>query len=80
MSHIAHERQDNVSGIIVGGSYVAWQVFYGDRSQGGRNYSDTVEQAEADAIAAIDALRAEHCGPPCYLYPDSSLWIIKIWG
>lgn len=80
MNHIAHERQDNVSGVVIGGQYVGWQVVYDDRPQGGKDYADTEDEAMAAALAKVEELKVEFCGPPCYLYQNASLWRIRIWG
>ena len=76
---IAEERRDSVSGFIVGGAYVGWQVVYDGRPQGSKEYADTTDEAEQAGRNRIAALKAEHCGYPCYLYADPSLWAIRLW-
>lgn len=78
MSHIAEERQDNVSGVIIGGNYIAWRLFYDGRPQGGKQYTDDDATALAQASARIDELKATYAGYPCYLYP-SDLWEVRLW-
>lgn len=78
-THIAHERQDNVSGVIIGGSFIGWQVVYDGRPQSGKEYADTSDEAEQAARDRIAALKREFCGAPCYLYA-SDLWTIRLWG
>lgn len=79
MAHIAHERMDNVSGIVIGGDYTAWQVVYDGRTQGPKEYADTPEQAEQAGRLAIYRLKAANCGHPCYLYQDDARWTIRLW-
>ena len=80
MQHIAHERMDSVSGVIIGGAFVGWQVVYAGRTQSQKCYADTEEQAMEAAHARIAELKAEFCGAPCYLYADPTLWTIRLWG
>mgnify|MGYP006319032189 CR=1 FL=1 len=80
MNHIAHERMDSVSGFIIGGAYVGWQVVYDGRAQSGKWYSDTEGEAMYAASARIEGLKSEFCGHPCYLYPDPTAWRIRLWG
>ena len=69
---------DNVNGVIVGGDYVSWQVFYSGRSQTGKNYADNEKQARGYAEVVIQRLKSEFKGFPCYLFQDDSRWDIRI--
>ena len=78
--HIAQERQDDVRGVVIGGDYVGWQVMYEDRPQSGKYYASTAEDAKAAGRERIADLKSVNCGAPCYLYPDPTLWTIRLWG
>ncbi len=72
-------RTDDVRGVVIGGDYCAWQAVYDGRTQSGKYYADTADEAEQTGRACIDALKAECCGHPCYLYPDDALWSLRLW-
>ena len=80
MNHIAHERQEDMRGVVIGGAYVGWQVVYDGRAQSGKLYADNEQEALTAARAYIDDIKARFCGAPCYLYGDDSLWRIRLWG
>lgn len=73
------QRTGNVSGVIVGGAYTAWQLFYDGRPQGGKEYADTDEKAIEAARQKHAALLSEYAGFPCYLYPNPAMWEVRLW-
>lgn len=79
MPHIAEERQDNVSGVIVGGDYMGWQIFYDGRPQSQKYYADSEEEALTLAKTKIETRKQQFYGYPCYLYPDPTKWEIRLW-
>lgn len=71
---------DDVRGIIIGGDYISWQLFYDGRPQGQKEYADTEYEGEEAAKEKCAELKAQYQGYPCYLYPDDSKWEIRIWN
>lgn len=72
------QRTDNVSGVIVGGDYVSWQLFYDERPQGSKEYAETDEAATLAARQKHATLMRKYSGFPCYLYPGDK-WEIRLW-
>jgi hypothetical protein len=68
-----------VSGAVIGDMLTGWCVVYDGRPQSEKHYADTAVDAEAAGRALIAELKAKWCGHPCYLYPDSSKWEIRIY-
>ena len=70
---------DIPEGVVGGQSFVVWQTFYDGRPQGGKECADTSEEAEEAGRERVAGLKAGFCGYPTYLYPDPSLWEIRLW-
>jgi hypothetical protein len=71
---------DQPEAVVIGGSDIAYQVFYDGRAQSQRLYAESEDAAEQDGRAIAERLQAENCGYPCYLYPNAQLWTIKIFS
>ena len=71
---------DVVRGTIVGGNFVAWQLFYDNRPQDQKQYSDTDDEAIARSKAIIADWRSKWGDEFNRLYPDSSKWECRIWN
>lgn len=72
-----HPSYDDVQGLCVGGNYVAWQLFYADRPQSQRQYSDTESEAIAAAEMRVSELKRDY---KWICYPDDSQWTVRIYG
>jgi hypothetical protein len=70
---------DDVRGVIIGGDYVSWRLYYDDRPQGGTEYADSEEEAVSAGRLLCSRLKREFCGWPCYLYPDNSKWEVRVY-
>ena len=69
---------DQPEGVIIGGTYVSWQLVYDGRPQSGKEYAESEDEAMEQARARIAQLKHDNCGYPCYLYGDSTLWTVRI--
>jgi hypothetical protein len=79
MPHIG-QQVDDVRGIIIGGNFVSWQLFYDGRHQSGLQYADNSELAESQARSQVAEMRAKYKDEFKRLYPDESKWEMRIWG
>lgn len=70
---------EEVEGIVIGGEFICWQLFYDGRSQGRIENADNDAQAIDAAKAEMNKLIEKFAGFPCYLYPDKSKWEVRIW-
>jgi hypothetical protein len=50
---------DDVNGIIIGGDYISWQLFYDGRSQSRVEYSQSEQEAVLKASAMVSELKKE---------------------
>lgn len=70
---------EETGGIIIGGEYVIWKLFYDGRQQTNGEPADNDSEAIAAAKAKRDELRNKFKGFPCYLFPDDEKWEVRIW-
>ncbi len=74
------KEYEEVRGVIVGGNWVSWALFYDGRCQCGNVQRATDEAtAQQDATALMQRLVTEHSGAPCYLYGDASKWEVRVY-
>ncbi len=69
---------DEPCGILIGGWYVPWQLYYEDRAQNQKQYADTEDEALATGTAEMNRLKAEN--KPIGLYPNDDAWTVRIWN
>ena len=70
---------DDVRGVIIGGDWFNWQLFYDSRPQSRRMPADTEQLAENAGRAAYQRIMAE-CGQVFKdIYPLDK-WEIRIWS
>jgi hypothetical protein len=67
---------DDVRGVIIGGDWVNWQLFYDGRPQGGKEIAANDEEAIEAARAKCAKLKAEWC--EFGLYKDASKWEVRL--
>lgn len=71
---------DTTRGIIIGGNYTHWSLFYDGRPQGMGDWGHA--DSDDEAIAAAKLLRnklvTEYGGSPCFLYQDPSKWEARL--
>lgn len=71
---------EETDGIIIGGEYVVWELYYdGRRQTSHRHPADNDAEAIAAAKVKRNELRDKFKGFPCYLYPDDDKWEVRIW-
>ena len=71
---------EEVRGMIIGGDYVGWRVYYdGSPQMFAKQYADTEALAIEEGTAYIQSLKDTCCGHPLYLYPDTTKWEIRIY-
>lgn len=68
---------DDVNGVIIGGDYVSWQLFYDGRPQGQKQSAANDDEAIEMAEQRCKELKVEFGGFPCYLYPDDK-WEVRL--
>lgn len=69
---------EEVRGIVIGGNYVSWQVFYNGVMQSQKDYAENDAQAIELGTALIAQRMKDFGGYPCYLFPEKA-WEIRIY-
>ncbi len=71
---------DTTRGIIIGGNYISWALYYDGRPQGMSNWDRADNDDEAIAAARVlrDRLIMEYGGSPCFLYQDPAKWEVRL--
>lgn len=70
---------DDVRGVIIGGSYWGWQIFYDGRPQSQRQCADSKEEAIERGRAEVARVKAE-CAKVLWLIYPLDAWEIRIWA
>ena len=80
LTDIGRRGYDTTRGVIVGGNYTAWELYYDGRPQGMSEwgYADNDDEAIAAAKLLRDKLVTEYGGSPCFLYQDPTRWEVRL--
>lgn len=74
------DHSEEVRGVIIGGEYWKWQLWYDGRPQSPRLPADTEAEAQAAGKAEYESIKAE-CGQAfTIIHPLKDAWTIRTWG